>query len=159
MTLVTALYSAEQRRFLGSHRWGAGHGAVRRIAAAVHDRLCRGPRGPARRIRQRYTAKWNNAVRNPKVSVTVTDGRAHLVIYGTAETIDADALRAELTAEVFRRISDRDRPDPTGLVSTLDEAQRTVLRIIPEKVLLSNSTNGGGRPRVDGRLSRGSDGA
>ncbi|MEO1057680.1 MAG: pyridoxamine 5'-phosphate oxidase family protein, partial [Actinomycetota bacterium] len=34
-----------------------------------------------------HTAKWNNAVRQPKVSLTVPDGRAHLVVYGEAETI------------------------------------------------------------------------
>ncbi len=41
-----------------------------------------------------YTAKWKNAVRQPKVSLTVPDGRQHLVVYGTAETIDADPERA-----------------------------------------------------------------
>ena len=36
-----------------------------------------------------YTAKWKNAVRQPKVSVSVPDGRAHLVVYGEAEAIEA----------------------------------------------------------------------
>jgi len=82
-----------------------------------------------------YTAKWNNAVRQPNVSLTVADDRVHLVIYGRAETIDADPLRAELTADVFARLSGQDRPDPASLVETLDEQQRTVLRIRPDKVL------------------------
>jgi hypothetical protein len=46
-----------------------------------------------------YTAKWKNAVRLPKVSMTVPDGRVHLVVYGEAETIDHDPLRAELRAD------------------------------------------------------------
>lgn len=82
-----------------------------------------------------YTAKWKNALRQPRVSFTVADGRAHLVIYGTAETIDADPLRAELTADVFARLSNADRPDPASIISTLDEQQRTVLRITPEHVI------------------------
>jgi hypothetical protein len=28
-----------------------------------------------------FTAKWKNAVRQPKVGLTVPDGRAHLVVY------------------------------------------------------------------------------
>jgi PPOX class probable F420-dependent enzyme len=82
-----------------------------------------------------YTAKWKNAVRQPRVSITVPDGRAHLVIYGTAETIDADPLRAELTAEVFAALGGGDRPDPATLVDTLNEQQRTVIRITPTKAM------------------------
>lgn len=82
-----------------------------------------------------YTAKWRNAVRQPKVSLTVPDGRVHLVVYGDAETIDADPLRAELTADVFAALSGGERPDPGSIVGILDEQQRTVLRITPTKVL------------------------
>ena len=82
-----------------------------------------------------YTAKWKNAVRQPRVSVTVPDGRAHLVIYGTAETIDADPLRAELTALVFARMGGTEPLDPTTLVDSLNEQQRTVLRIDPSKTM------------------------
>lgn len=83
-----------------------------------------------------YTAKWKNAVRQPRVSVTVPDGRAHLVIYGTAETIDADPLRAELTADVFAALSGTgDRPDPATIIDSLDEQQRTVIRITPAKTM------------------------
>lgn len=83
-----------------------------------------------------YTAKWRNALRQPRVSFTVPDGRAHLVVYGTAEAIDADPERAELTADVFARLSDGERPDPAGIVAMLDEQRRTVLRITPEKAEL-----------------------
>ena len=82
-----------------------------------------------------YTAKWHNAVRQPRVSLTVADGRAHLVVYGTVETIDADPDRAALTADVFARLSGYDRPDPDTIVAMLDEQQRTVLRLTPETVL------------------------
>ena len=83
-----------------------------------------------------YTAKWKNTVRQPKVSITVADGRAHLVIYGTAETIDADPLRAELTADVFAALSGTgERPDPTAIIDSLNEQQRTVIRITPTKTM------------------------
>jgi len=83
-----------------------------------------------------YTAKWKNALRQPRVSLVVPDGRAHLVVYGEAEPIDRDPERAELTADVFARLSNEPRPDPASLVNVLDEQQRTVLRITPDKLEL-----------------------
>lgn len=83
-----------------------------------------------------YTAKWRNAVRQPRVSLTVPDGRAHLVVYGSAEAIDTDPLRAELTADLFAALGFApERPDPATIVELLDQQQRTVLRITPTKVL------------------------
>lgn len=123
--------------FLRSHTWavlatGRGDGSPQQsmIGYAVDDE------GRLLISAKSFTAKWNNAVRLPKVSVTVPDGRAHLVVYGTAETIDADPLRAELTAQVFGALSGNPPPDPATLTSILDEQQRTVLRITPTKTLL-----------------------
>lgn len=132
------MYTPEQKDYLESHLWavlatGRGDGSPQQsMVGYVVD-------GEGRLVisAKRYTAKWKNAVRNPKVSVAVPDGRSHLVIYGTAETIEADPLRAELSADVFARIAASDRPDPASLVETLDEQERTVIRITPEKVLFS----------------------
>ena len=62
---------------------------------------------------------------------------ANVTIYGTAECIDTDPLRAELTADVFERLSGEERPDPTAIVPMLDEQQRTVLRITADKILFN----------------------
>ena len=78
-----------------------------------------------------YTAKWKNARRQPRVSLAVADGHAHLVIYGEAEAIEADPDRADLTADVFAGLSGAERPDPATMIAALDEQQRTVLRITP----------------------------
>jgi PPOX class probable F420-dependent enzyme len=82
-----------------------------------------------------YTAKWKNAVRQPKVSLTVPDGRIHLVVYGEVEPIDTDPLRAELTAQIFGVLTGTPAPDPTSIIPMLDEQQRVVLRITPTKAL------------------------
>ena len=63
-----------------------------------------------------YTAKWRNAVRQPKVALLVNEGRKQLVIYGTAETIERDPERAELTRRVFRRISGNEPPPAEQLI-------------------------------------------
>ena len=82
-----------------------------------------------------YTAKWLNAVREPRVCVTVPDGRKHLVVYGVAEAISEDPLRAELTSHAFAALSGDAPPDPATIIPILDEQQRTVLRITPTKTL------------------------
>jgi PPOX class probable F420-dependent enzyme len=133
---MNTVYTPEQKHYLEDHLWavlatGRSDGSPQQsMVGYVVD-------GDGRLVisAKQYTAKWNNATRNPKVSVTVPDGRTHLVIYGTAQTIEADPLRAELTADVFARIAGTQRPDPASLVPTLDEQQRTVIRITPEKVL------------------------
>lgn len=82
-----------------------------------------------------YTAKWRNVLRQPRVSLTVVDGHSHLVVYGEAETIEHDPERAERTAMVFARLNDAEPPDPASIVELLDEQQRTVLRITPDRIL------------------------
>lgn len=85
------------------------------------------------------TAKWKNALRQPKVALLVHEDRKQLVIYGTAECIERDPERAELTARVFRRLTGNTamRVDD-AFVNMLDEQQRTVLRIHPDKAFLQD---------------------
>ncbi len=131
------VWSPEQRRFALDHQWavlatGRRDGSPQQsMVGYVLDDT-----GRAVISVKSYTAKWHNARRQPRVSLCVTDGRQHLVVVGTVETIDADPLRAELTAAVFGRLGGGDLPDPTTLIPLLDEQQRTVLRLTPERVSL-----------------------
>ncbi len=83
-------------------------------------------------------AKWKNVLRQSKVSLSVSSGRDCLIIYGSAETIAEDPLRAELTADVVAKLRGVERPDPTTLTEFLDEQKRTVLRITPDKTIFHN---------------------
>lgn len=86
-----------------------------------------------------YTAKWKNALRQPKVAMLVHEDRKQLVIYGTAECIDQDPERAELSARVFRRLTGKaDMQVDDAFLKLLDEQQRTVLRIRPDKAYLQD---------------------
>jgi len=129
-------YTEEERAFLDAHTWGV-LATGRRDGSPQQSMVGYAVDGEDRVLvsAKAYTAKWRNALRQPRVSFTVPDGRTHLVIYGTAETIDADPERAELTADVFAALSGQNRPDPATLGELLDQQQRTVLRITPEKVL------------------------
>lgn len=85
-----------------------------------------------------HTAKWKNALRQPKVALLVHDGRKQLIVYGEAECIDQDPLRAELTTRVFRVLSSN--PEFEGdddFIKMMDEQQRTVLRITPTKAFMN----------------------
>ncbi len=130
---MTFEWDRTQRAFLDSHTWailatGRGDGSPQQsmIGYAVDEE------GRLVISAKSYTAKWKNAVRQPRVSVTVPDGRVHLVVYGEAETIDADPLRAELTSQVFAALSGNEAPAPSSIIPMLDEQQRTVLRITPD---------------------------
>ena len=147
---MTAVYTPEERRYLDGHSWavlatGRADGSPQQsMVGYVVD-----TEGRLVVSAKSYTAKWKNTVRNPKVAITVPDGRSHLVIYGTAETIEADPERAELTADVFAGLTGTERPDPASLIPTLDDQQRTVIRIKPEKVLFVPPSPFGGESHAD----------
>jgi PPOX class probable F420-dependent enzyme len=132
-----AIYTDEQRRFLRDHRWGVL--ATGRADGSPQQAMVGYTLDEAGRIlvsTQSFTAKWRNALRRPRVSLTVPDGRVHVVIYGVAEGIVADPERAELSADVLAVVRESDRPEPSSIVGWLNENQRTILRITPQKVLL-----------------------
>lgn len=127
----------QERAFLADHVWAVlatarrdGSPQQSMVGYAVDDQ------GRLVISTKAYTAKWHNALRQPRVSLTVPDGRVHLVVSGPVEAIVADPERAELTADVFAALMGTDRPDPATLIPSLDEQRRTVLRLTPESVQL-----------------------
>ncbi len=93
---------ADQRQFLDEHTW-AILATGRADGSPQQSMVGYSVDGDGRIVvsAKAYTAKWKNARRQPKVCLTVPDGRQHLVLYGVAEAIDTDPDRAELTADVF----------------------------------------------------------
>jgi len=85
-----------------------------------------------------FTAKWKNALRQPRVALVVNEGHKQLVIYGRADGIDQDPERTELTQRVMQRLSGKEVPKSEGLMKGLDEQKRTVLRITPEKATMND---------------------
>ena len=125
----------EQGAFLAGHRWavlatGRADGSPQQamVGYAVDKE------GRILISTPKTTAKWKNVARQPRVAITVPDGRVHLVVYGTAEPIEADPERAELSADVLAVVRGPDRPDPSAIMGWLDEQRRGVLRITPEKI-------------------------
>ena len=130
------MYSADEREFLATHVWailatgrqdGTPQQAMLGYAVDDQERLLMSTRTTS--------AKWHNITRQPKVAITVPDGRVSLVVYGTAETFHDDPERAELSADVLAVVLGQDRPDPTTIVGWLDQDKRGVIRITPEKAL------------------------
>ena len=131
------VYTDEQRRFLAEHVWGVL--ATSRADGSPQQSLVGYTLDGDGRIlvlTQAATAKWRNAQRQPRVSLTVTDGRVHVVVYGVAEGIDTDPERAERSADVLAAVRSADRPDPASLVDWLDADERRILRITPQKALM-----------------------
>lgn len=131
------MYTDEQLQFLTDHVWAVL--ATSRRDGSPQQAMVGYTLDEESRIiasTQAFTAKWHNAVRQPKVCITVPDGRVHVVVYGTAEAITTDPERAELTADLLAAVRGPDRPEPSTIVEWLDEEQRTVLRITPQKVLI-----------------------
>jgi PPOX class probable F420-dependent enzyme len=131
------VYTDEQRRFLTEHIWGVlatgrddGSPQQSLVGYALDDG------GRILVLTRTVTAKWRNALRRPRVSFAVPDGRVHVVVYGVAEAIETDPERAELSAVVLAAVRQTDRPDPASLVDWLDEHGSRILRITPQKALM-----------------------
>jgi PPOX class probable F420-dependent enzyme len=129
-------YTNEARQFLDDHTWAVL--ATGRKDGSPQQSMVGYTLDDEGRIvisAKAYTAKWHNARRQPRVSLTVPHGRRHLVVYGVAEAIDADPQRLELTADVFAALSGGERPEPESLRTAIDDQQRTIIRITPGKAI------------------------
>jgi PPOX class probable F420-dependent enzyme len=109
------IYTDEQREFLESHRW-AVLATGRQDGSPQQSMVGYTIDGEGRILisSQTFTAKVRNTRRLPRVSLTVPDGRVHVAVYGTAEIIENDPERAELSADVARRRPRAGSPGPGG---------------------------------------------
>jgi PPOX class probable F420-dependent enzyme len=130
------IYTDEQQSFLAEHMW-AILATARRDGTPQQSMVgyTLDPEGRVLISTRRPFAKWHNILRTPAVSLTVPDGTAFVVIYGRAEPIDTDPQRAELSADVLGVVRGPRRPDPATIIGWLDEEERVVIRITPEKTL------------------------
>ena len=80
------------------------------------------------------TAKWHCIGRQPKVSVMVTDGRAHVVVYGSCERITEEPRRSTLMGRVLPFVAAQEGT-PEEIGAMLDAGQRVVLLLTPEKIV------------------------
>lgn len=88
----------------------------------------------------RNSAKWHNVGRQPRVALLVNEGRAQVVIYGTAEQVGEDPERVDRYRA--HRTQTHGKGGELGLPQEgdafrelLDAGNRAMLRITPERVL------------------------
>ena len=68
----------------------------------------------------------------------VLDGRKQLIPYGTTEGLDSDPDRVAMTRRLRIAMGREPEIDDAALSAELDEANRVVLRIIADKVLMND---------------------
>ena len=126
----------EQDEYLRRHRWavlstirGGGSPQVSMVAYDFDgDDLvvsCR-----------RATAKFANAARDPRVVVTIVDGRSYLAVAGTAEVVTEGMRLLDLTARLRASLE----PDDAAALQRdidngLEQVGRAILRIMPDRVV------------------------
>ena len=135
MTTITE----EQKQYLYDHKW-AVLATGRKDGSPQISQIAYDFNGADIVISiKSFTAKWKNAVRQPKIALLVHDDRKQLIIYGAAECIGEDhAERNSLTLRVFKKLTGDDEMELSDeFAGTLNDQQRTVLRIKPDKVMMN----------------------
>jgi PPOX class probable F420-dependent enzyme len=81
-------------------------------------------------------AKYANVRRQPRVSLLVPDGRRQVIVYGSAEILEGkDRDEAIIAIRAHQGDPLPEDYDLERFSRRLDELQRVVLRITPERVL------------------------
>ena len=126
----------EQQAYLGNHKWAA-LATGRKDGTPQISQIAYHWNGEDFAVSiKSYTAKWKNALSQPKVALLIHDERRQLVVYGTAACIAEDPLRAEMTVRVHQAFfDDPDIKITDDFINILNEHRRTVFRITPDKVL------------------------
>ena len=81
-------------------------------------------------------AKYANVLRQPRVALLVPDGRRQVIVYGAAEVVEGrERDRAIMAIRAHQGDPLPEDYDLDRFSARLDELQRVVLRITPERVL------------------------
>jgi PPOX class probable F420-dependent enzyme len=85
---------------------------------------------------RRATAKFANAARDPRVVLTVADGRRYLAVAGTADVVTAGIDLLDLTVRVHASLE----PDDAAALQRdidygLERVGRAILRILPARAV------------------------
>ena len=84
---------------------------------------------------RRSSAKYRNIGRQPRVVLSVPDGRRVLTIYGDGELVEKDPERADGFARILASYGAPEQPREQ-LIKSLDDEDRVVLRIHPTAIEL-----------------------
>ncbi len=131
--------SSEQEDYLNKHKW-AVLATGRKDGSPQISQIAYDYNGVDIVISTKsFTAKWNNALRQPAVALLVHDGRKQLVIYGTVNCLAEDhPERNELTLRVFKKLTANDNMTLTEeFIQTLADQKRTILRLKPESAMMN----------------------
>jgi PPOX class probable F420-dependent enzyme len=86
---------------------------------------------------RRSTAKYHNVRRQPRVVLSVPDGRRVLTIYGDSELVETDPERVSAFQAILSSFG-MPKQSAEQLVSSMDDEDRVILRIHPTSVELQN---------------------
>jgi hypothetical protein len=84
---------------------------------------------------RRSSAKYRNIRRQPRVVLSVPDGRRVLTIYGDGELVETDPERVDGFARILASYGAPEQPREQ-LTKSMDDEDRVVLRIHPTAVEL-----------------------
>lgn len=82
---------------------------------------------------RRNSAKYHNISRQPRVVLSVPDGRRLLTIYGDAELVEHDPQRVDAFQTILKSYGMPEAPS-ADLAKSMDDEQRLVLRMRPRSI-------------------------
>ena len=129
------ILSPEHIEFMNDHKFavlstGRRDGSPQAsMVGCVHDR------GDILVVFRRSSAKYHNIARQPRLVLSVPDGRRVLTVYGDGVLVEKDPDRVEAFQSILTSYGMPESPHDE-LAASMDEEQRVILRIHPTAVTL-----------------------
>jgi PPOX class probable F420-dependent enzyme len=122
--------TAEHREFLQEHRFGVLSTGRRDGSPQASMVGCFFDGDDVLVTFRRGSAKYHNISRQPRVALSVPDGRRSLTIYGTGELLENDPERVDAFQAILMSYGMPETP-ADDLRTSMDQEQRVVLRLRP----------------------------